>query len=115
MDFITNLLQTLAGFNTIMTCVDHLSKLVILIPCTMSSSALSAEEVAQLFFTHVVHRFGLPGEVVHDHDSRFTADFGAVYGRCLGHIFTFLLHTICKPMARLKGCTGQLSLCSVLS
>ena len=75
MDFITSLPLTHAGYNAIMTCVDRLSKLTILIPCVMGDSALSVGEVAQLFFTHVVHRFGLPGEVVHDRDSRFTADF----------------------------------------
>ena len=75
MDFITSLPLTRTGYNAIMTCVDRLSKLTILIPCVMGDSALSAGEVAQLFFTHVVHRFGLPGEVVHDRDSRFTADF----------------------------------------
>ena len=41
----------------------------------MGNSALSVGEVAQLFFMHVVCHFGLPGEVVHDRDSRFTADF----------------------------------------
>ena len=75
MDFITSLPLTRAGYNATMICVDCLSKLTILIPCVMGDSALSAGEVAQLFFTHVVRRFGLPGEVVHGRDSQFTADF----------------------------------------
>ena len=75
MDFITSLPLTRAGYNAIMTCVDRLSKLTILIPCMMGDFALSVGEVAQLFFTHVAHRFGLPGEVVHDRDSQFTANF----------------------------------------
>ena len=84
MDFITSLPLTRAGYNAIMTCVDRLSKLTILIPCVMGDSALSAGEVAQLFFTHVVCRFGLPGEVIYDRDSRFTAHFGLNLWALLG-------------------------------
>ena len=40
----------------------------------VGESALSAGEVAEMFFTHIVWQFGLPGEVVHDWDARFTAD-----------------------------------------
>ena len=40
----------------------------------VGESALSAGEVAGMFFTHIVWQFGLPGEVVHDRDVRFTAD-----------------------------------------
>ena len=74
MDFIISLPCTASGYNAIFTCVDHLSKFVQLIPCTVGESALSAGEVAEMFFTHIVCQFGLPGEVVHDLDARFTAD-----------------------------------------
>ena len=41
----------------------------------VGESALSAGEVAEMFFTHIVRQFGLPGEVVYtDWDARFTAD-----------------------------------------
>ena len=74
MDFITSLPCTALGYNTIFTCVDYLSKFVRLIPCMVGQSALGAGEVAEMFFTHIVWQFGLPGEVVHDWDVRFTAD-----------------------------------------
>ena len=40
----------------------------------VGESALSVGEVAEIFFTHIVWQFGLPGEVVHDRDARFTAN-----------------------------------------
>ena len=41
----------------------------------MGEGELSAEHMAQLFFDSVVRVFGLPNEVLHDRDPRFTADF----------------------------------------
>ena len=41
----------------------------------MGKGELSAEQVANLFFNTVVRLFGLPDEVLHDRDPRFTADF----------------------------------------
>ena len=74
MDFITSLPCTALGYNAIFTCVDRLSKFVQLIPCMVGESALSVGEVAEMFFTHIVRQFGLPGEDVHDQDARFTAN-----------------------------------------
>ena len=64
MDFITSLPCTASGHNAIFTCIDRLSKFMQLIPCMVGESALSVEEVAEMFFTHVIQQFGLPGEVV---------------------------------------------------
>ena len=58
-----------------MTCIEGLLGYVCLIPCFMGEGELSAEHVAQLFFDSVVRVFGLPDEVLHDRDPRFTADF----------------------------------------
>ena len=58
-----------------MTCIEGLLGYVHLIPCFMGEGELSAEHVAQLFFDSVVCVFGLPDEVLHDRDPRFTADF----------------------------------------
>ena len=41
----------------------------------MGEGELSAEHVAQLFFDSAVCVFGLPDEVLHDGDPKFTADF----------------------------------------
>ena len=74
MDFITDL-PIGGGYNCIFTCVDKLSKNVVLTPCTMGEGLLSAVEVADLFFATVVARFGIPRSVVHDRDPRFTSSF----------------------------------------
>ena len=41
-------------------CVDKLTKFVKLIPVLIGEGALSAPEVAHLFFEHVVQLFGNP-------------------------------------------------------
>ena len=53
MDFITYL-PLFGGFNGIYTCVDKLTKFVKLIPVSIREGAVSAPEVACLFFKHVV-------------------------------------------------------------
>ena len=63
------------GNNAVMTCIEGLLGYVHLTPCFMGEGELSAEHVAQLFFDSVVRVFGLPDEVLHDRDPRFTADF----------------------------------------
>ena len=50
----------------------------------MGKGELSAEHVAQLFFDSVVRVFGLPDEVLHDRDPRFTADFWRLLWDSLG-------------------------------
>ena len=115
MDFITSLPLTRAGYNAIMTCVDRLSKLTILIPCVMGDSALSAGEVAQLFFTHVVRRFGQPGKLFMMEIAGSLSTFGGTCGLFLEPVFTSPLPSIRSQTARPKGCTGLLSMCSMLS
>ena len=56
------------------TCIDHLSGLVRLTPCTHGAGEMSAAAMAKLFFNAVVRQFGLPDDIVHDRDARFTAD-----------------------------------------
>ena len=74
MDFITDLPESY-GFNCIFTCVEKLSKYVVVVPCRMGDNALSASDVADLFFAHVVSRFGVPRSVLHDRNPRFTSSF----------------------------------------
>ena len=63
------------GNNAVMTCIEGLLGYEHLSPCFMGEGELSAEHVAQLFFDSVVRAFGMPDEVLHDRDNRFTADF----------------------------------------
>ena len=61
-----------------MSCIEGLLGYVRLIPCFMGEGELSAEHVAQLFFDSVVCVFGLPEEVLHDRDPRFTQTSGGI-------------------------------------
>lgn len=58
--------------DTILTVTDYLSKMVVLIPLP---STANAQEVATLFFRHVVARFGMPASLVSDRDPKFTSSF----------------------------------------
>ena len=59
MDFITNL-PLCSDYNSILTVVDRLTKFTFLIPCFVGEGALSAKQVAHLFFDNVVRLFGIP-------------------------------------------------------
>ena len=73
-DFVGDLPMS-QGYNSFLTCVEKLSKYLVLIPCTMGDNQLSATAVADLFYTHIVSRFGVPSSVVSDRDPRFTGEF----------------------------------------
>ena len=83
LDFITDLPEC-GGYTGIMCCVDRLTKYVRLVPVRIGAGELSAERVAKLFFVHVVAVFGVPREVLHDRDPRFTGSFWAELWRLLG-------------------------------
>ena len=79
MDFITDL-PPCGGFNGIYICIDKLTKFVKLIPILIGEGALSATEVAQLFFEHIVWLFIIPHVVLHNRDACFTAHFWLFVG-----------------------------------
>ncbi len=72
MDFITCLPETARGVDGIFTVVDRFSKYCVLIPYTCT---MTAEDVARLFFDHVVCTFGMPRRIVSDRDARFMSTF----------------------------------------
>ena len=78
MDFIT-VLPLCGGFNGIYTFFDKLTKLVKLLPILIGEGALSAPEVAHLFFEHIVQLLGIPHIALHNCHAHFTAHFW----RCL--------------------------------
>ena len=41
----------------------------------LQAGEMSAEATAKLFFDGIVRHYGLPDEVLHDRDPRFTAEF----------------------------------------
>ena len=87
------------GDNAVITCIEGLLGYVRLIPCFMGEGEC-AEHVEQLFFDSVVRVFGLPDEVLHDRDPRFTANFWRHLWDTLGSRAVFLLHTIPRLIAK---------------
>ena len=72
MDLVTDLPKSDRGFDAVFTCVDRFSKLVTFVPCMTASSA---RDIADLFFAHVVTKFGMPQTIVCDRDRRFVSEF----------------------------------------
>ena len=92
-DIITGLPE-INGYNALIVCVDKFGKLCRLIPCRAGENALSATEIAQLFFDNVVRLYGVPRYVLHDRDPRFTAQFWRALWKIMGckTVFTSAYH-----------------------
>ena len=71
-DFVTDLPWS-KGCNAFLTCVENLTKYVVVVPCKMGDGTLTASATADLFFDAIVLRFGVPRSIVSDRDLRFTA------------------------------------------
>ena len=55
------------GYGTIMMCIDHFSKMVVLVPLCKTD----ARTVASHFLAEVVSHHGLPATIINDGDPRF--------------------------------------------
>ena len=85
MDWITGLPHSgPLGFNAIFTIVNRTTKGIRLAPCVLGVGEMSAEAKAKLFFDGIVRHYGLPDEVLHDRDPRFTANFWTALWKALG-------------------------------
>ncbi len=71
MDFIPELPKS-SGFDNCLVIVDKLTKYGMFIPTT---TKITAEGTAQMFFHHVVAHYGLPRQVITDRDPRWSAEF----------------------------------------
>jgi hypothetical protein len=71
MDFIPELPNS-DGFDNILVIVDKLTKYAIFIPTTTS---ITEKGTADLFFDHVITKFGIPRQVITDRDTRWRGDF----------------------------------------
>ena len=71
MDFISELPES-NGYNSILVIVDKLTKFATIIP---THNTIDELETAQLFFSHIVSKYGLPRQIVSDRDSRWTSTF----------------------------------------
>ena len=72
------------GYNAIYTVVNRTTQAIRLSPCVLGAGEMSAEATAKLFFDGIVRHYGLPDEVLHDRDPRFTADFWTSLWKVLG-------------------------------
>ena len=83
MDF-TSDLPLCNEFNGIYTFVYKLTKFVKFIPVSIVEGAFSAPEVPHLFFEHVMQLYSISHVVLHDRDTRFTANFWCCLWELLG-------------------------------
>ncbi|GJP58710.1 hypothetical protein CLOP_g3005, partial [Closterium sp. NIES-67] len=72
LDFITDAPRTSSHYNAILTVVDKLRKMAHFLP---TSTTVTAEHVADLFFKEVVRLHGIPCVLINDCDSRFVGRF----------------------------------------
>ena len=72
MDFIGPLPMTPSGYDFLLVIVDKFSKMTHLIPCTQKVTAV---QVAQLVYDHVIRLHGFPESIISDRDTRFTGRF----------------------------------------
>ena len=83
MDFITSLPEH-NGKNALMVCCNKLGKLTRLVPTWVGENHLVAPEVVKLFFANWVWYYGVPKQLVHDHNICFTASFWRAFWAMLG-------------------------------
>jgi len=72
MDLITCLPETSEGYDSIVTVVDRLTKMVHFFPCTIKTSA---PELAHLFLDNIFRLHGIPESIISDRDPRFVSKF----------------------------------------
>ena len=106
MDFITDL-PPCGGFNGIYTCVDKLTKFVKLIPISIREAALSAPEVARLFFEHVLDCLASLMWFYMIMMLILQPTFNAVCGNCWVIRLHYLWPTIHSQMGRPNKLIGQ--------
>ena len=81
MDLITQLPKSRRGNDAIVVFVDKMSKMV---HFAATKTAVTAPELADIFWTTVVRHHGLPSSIVSDRDPRFTGQFWRTLWKCLG-------------------------------
>jgi transposase InsO family protein len=79
-DFITDLPRS-RGYDSVMVCVDRLSKMVRLIPC---NKTISSEMAAKKYRDFVWKDFGLPFRIISDRGPQFVSNFMRALNQLLG-------------------------------
>ncbi|GKC17252.1 putative reverse transcriptase domain-containing protein [Tanacetum coccineum] len=81
MDFITKLLRSSQGFNTIWEIVYRLKKSAHFLPIRENDPL---DKLARLYLNRVVVRHGIPASIICDRDRRFTSNFWKSFQKALG-------------------------------
>nr|GEU45069.1 putative reverse transcriptase domain-containing protein [Tanacetum cinerariifolium] len=81
MDFVTRLLKTLSGYDSIWVIVDRLTKLAYFLPKKKTDSI---KKLAELYLKEIVCRHGVLMSVISDRDSLFTSRFWVSLQKALG-------------------------------
>lgn len=69
------------GYDAVLVVIDRLSKQAISVPC---HKTVTAEQLAQLYITHVYRYYGAPESVVSDRGPQFVSRFWGEFCRILG-------------------------------
>nr|GEW16648.1 reverse transcriptase domain-containing protein [Tanacetum cinerariifolium] len=81
MDFITKLLKSSQGFDTIWVIVDRLTKLAHFLPIRENDPL---DKLTRLYLNMIVARYGIPVSIICDHDRRFTSNFWRSFQKAWG-------------------------------
>nr|GFB37519.1 reverse transcriptase domain-containing protein [Tanacetum cinerariifolium] len=81
MDFVTKLLQTQSGNDTIWVVVDRLTKSAHFLPMKETDPM---DKLARLYLKEVVTRHGIPVSIIYDRDPRFTSNFWKAFQKAMG-------------------------------
>ncbi|GJX89775.1 putative reverse transcriptase domain-containing protein [Tanacetum coccineum] len=81
MDFITKLLKTANGYDTIWVIVDHLKKSSHFLPMRETDPM---DKLMKIYMKEVVTRHGVPVSIISDRDGRFTSLFWKALHKVLG-------------------------------
>ncbi|GJU95667.1 putative reverse transcriptase domain-containing protein [Tanacetum coccineum] len=98
MDFVTKLLRTPSGYDTIWVVVDRLTKSAHFLLMRENDSM---EKLARLYLKEVVTRHGMPVSIICDRDGRFTSNFWRSFQKALGTRLDVRL-TIRRPIDKAK-------------
>ncbi|GJU77632.1 putative reverse transcriptase domain-containing protein [Tanacetum coccineum] len=81
MDFVSRLLKTSCGYDTIWVIVDQLTKSAHFLPMKKTDSM---EKLTRLYLKEIVCRHGVPVLIISDRDSHFTSNFWRSLQKALG-------------------------------
>ncbi|GKE85230.1 putative reverse transcriptase domain-containing protein, partial [Tanacetum coccineum] len=80
-DFVTKLLRTQSGNDTIWVIIDRLTKSAHFLPMRETDPM---EKLARLYLKEVVTRHGIPVSIICDRDPRFTSNFWRLFQKAMG-------------------------------